>query len=60
LVIICLFFCSMQIFGQYTINQYFLQNTGEIILKEKCFSMKKKRQRKENLATYKYMVSVYL
>ena len=27
----------MQIFGQYIINQYFLQNTVEIICKEKVF-----------------------
>jgi len=36
----------MQILGQYIINQYFLQNTVEIILKRKGLSMKKKRQEK--------------
>ena len=36
----------MQIFGQYIINQYILQNTVEIICKEKVFSMKNKRQEK--------------
>jgi len=35
-------YCA-QIFGQYIINQYFLQNTVEIICKEKVFSMRKKR-----------------
>jgi hypothetical protein len=38
--------CCMQIFSQYIINQYFLQNTVEIICKEKAFSMRKKRQEK--------------
>jgi len=36
----------MQIFGQHIINQYILQNTVEIICKEKVFSMRKKRQEK--------------
>jgi len=37
----------MQIFSQYIINQYFLQNTVEIILKEKVFLMRKKRQKRK-------------
>jgi len=36
----------MQIFSQYIINQYFLQNTVETICKEKVFSVRKKRQGK--------------
>jgi len=36
----------MQIFSQYIINQYFLQNTDEIICKEKVFSRRNKRQEK--------------
>jgi hypothetical protein len=39
----------MQIFGQYIINQYFLQNTVEINLKGKVFLMKKKRQEKRKI-----------
>jgi hypothetical protein len=39
----------MQIFGQYIINQYFLQNTVEIILKRKGFSMKKETTREKKI-----------
>jgi hypothetical protein len=39
----------MQIFGQYIINQYFLQNTVEIILKRKAFSMKKETAREKKI-----------
>jgi hypothetical protein len=40
--------CRVQIFGQYTINQYILQNTVEIIHKD-FFSMRKEEQMKRKL-----------
>jgi len=36
----------MQIFSQYIINQYFLQNTVEIICKEKVFRWDRKDRKK--------------
>jgi hypothetical protein len=37
----------MQIFGQYIINQYILQNTVEIIYKENFFGEKEKTGEKK-------------
>jgi hypothetical protein len=39
--------CCMQIFGQYIINQYILQNTVEIIYKEYFFGEKEKTGEKK-------------
>jgi len=50
----------MQIFGQYIINQYILQNTVKIICKEKVFSMKKKRQVKRKFGGSQTILLVYI
>jgi hypothetical protein len=39
--------CRVQIFGQYIINQYILQNTVEIIHKENFFDAKGKTDEKK-------------
>jgi len=49
--------CRTQIFGQYIINQYILQNTVEIIHKE-FFLMRKGRQVKRKLGDSQSIVNV--
>ena len=46
--------CRMQIFGQYIINQYILQNTVEIIHKEFFFDEKGKTGEKKAWGLTKY------